>query len=831
MGDGEPGGAGSSRNDHDLRRRRGSTGQATNLAQVNWGAVLHAGDLFVADARWNVVRRIDLDTGSEIIVAGNGLAGNGVESYNGDNIPAREAQLRSPLDLAIGPTGSLYIVDFGNLRIRKVDKLDGTGTITTVAGVGLAGYNGDGIPATAAQLNCPEGVDVDAAGNLYIADTANNRIRRVDAATQTITTIAGTGIGVGGLLCFQAPLFTGGYNGDNIPATTAQLNAPVRVELDGAGNVFIADFYNHRIRRVDAVSGIITTYAGTGTGGYNGDGIPAATAQIFNPRGMGIDVAGNLFFADQASHRVRRIAAALPHLITTVAGDGTKGVSGDGIPATSASLVFPTDVEAGPAGTVYLTDGEDYGTPLTFSRRVRSVDPVSGMISSVAGNRFQFHGGDGGPARAGQLNQLLAVGVGQGCNIYATSDRSLEPDLNRVRRVDCGGTITTFAGAGPPGFAGDGGPATSALLTDPVGVVGDAVGNVYIADSGNHRIRMVDPGGTITTYAGTGTAGFGGDNGPATGADLRFPEGVALDAAGNLYVADSANYRVRRIDAAAPHTITTVAGNGTFGSGGDNGPATSAQIGYVHDVALDSAGNLFIADRNWNKVRRVDAVTKTITTVAGNGAFCGNFPCPTGDGGPAIAAQLNSPEGIAFDAGGNLYIADGFNNRVRRVTAGANGTIEGTDVITTVAGNGEKAYGGDGGPATAARLNFAYDVTVDAAGNLYVADFANRRVRRVEAVGPPTAVGVAEFTARRSPGGVLLRWRRASPVGVLGHHVFRERAGRRVRLTRALLPADVFRWVDRAPPRGSLRYWLETVALDGSRAWSAPAIVRTPTKR
>jgi hypothetical protein len=194
-----------------------------------------------------------------------------------------------------------------------------------------------------------------------------------------------------------------------------------------------------------------------------------------------------------------------------------------------------------------------------------------------------------------------------------------------------------------------------------------------------------------------------------------------------------------------------VVGNGSFGSGGDGGPATAAQIGFVHSIAVDSAGNLYIADRNSNKIRKVDT-SGMISTIAGNGAFCGNTPCPTGDGGPAILAQLNSPEGVAVDPGGNLYIADGFNNRIRKIAAGANGTVEGTDTITTVAGTGDKAYGGDEGPAIAAQLNFPQDVAIDSGGNVYAGDFANRRVRRIESVAVPSPIQLTGAASRKTHG-------------------------------------------------------------------------------
>ena len=293
------------------------------------------------------------------------------------------------------------------------------------------------------------------------------------------------------------------------------------------------------------------------------------------------------------------------------------------------------------------------------------------------------------------------------------------------------GVITTVAGTGADGSQvsdGDGGPATAALLAFPESVALDGAGNLFIADTRNHRVRRVDAAtGVITAVAGTIGAGFGGDGGPATAALLAFPRGVALDGAGNLFIADSSNDRVRRVDAASG-VITTVAGTGKDGSqvsDGDGGPATAALLASPESVALDGAGNLFIADLGNSRVRRVDAATGVITTVAGAGAA--GFG---GDGGPATAALLAFPNGVALDGAGNLFIADSSNDRVRRVDAA-------TGVITTVAGTGVEGFSGDGGPATAARLWGPRGVALDEAGDLFIADADNNRVRRVAGVAVP----------------------------------------------------------------------------------------------
>jgi len=282
------------------------------------------------------------------------------------------------------------------------------------------------------------------------------------------------------------------------------------------------------------------------------------------------------------------------------------------------------------------------------------------------------------------------------------------------------GDIATYAGTGVGGYSGDGGPATAAQVNWPEGVAVDEVGNLFIGDQANDRVRRVDAAtGVITTYAGNGLYGDSGDGGPATAARLNGPGGLAVDGEGNLFIADQYNHKVRRVDAATG-VITTYAGTGSSGYSGDGGPATAAQLYQPSDVAVDTAGNLFIADQHNDRVRRVDAITGVITTYAGTGD-AGYL----GDGGPATAARFDYPVSVAVDGAGNLFIADWNNSVVRRVDAA-------TGVITTYAGTGSSGYSGDGGPATAAQVNWPIAVAVSGAGDLFIADTYNDRVRRVE---------------------------------------------------------------------------------------------------
>ena len=361
--------------------------------------------------------------------------------------------------------------------------------------------------------------------------------------------------------------------------------------------------------------------------------------------------------------------------------------------------------------------------------------------------------GDNGPAVEAQLAFPSGVAVDGAGNLYIADESN-----HGVHKVDSTGTITTVAGSGEPGFGGDSGPAVEAQLAFPSGVAVDGAGNLYIADRDNHRIRKVDPSGTISTIAGTGVLGFSGDSGPAIDAWLNRPYGVATDGAGNLYIADTGNQRIRKVDSTG--IITTVAGCPIFSRNPchtpPSGPATEARLSWPGGVAVDGAGNLYIADSNNNHIRKVDS-TGTITTIAGSGE-----PGFSGDGGPATAAQLRGPSGVAVDGAGNLYIVDSVNHRIRK--------MDSAGTITTVAGAGEfgfggGGFGGDGGPAIDARLNRPYGVAVDGAGNLYIADSFNNRIRKVDSAGTITTVaGPGEFgdggpaiqAQLRSPGGVAV---------------------------------------------------------------------------
>jgi sugar lactone lactonase YvrE len=646
-------------------------------------AIDAAGNYFITSN--NRVFRVDT-TGLLTVVAGTGAVGP-----SGDGGAATSASLTYPYGVAVDASGNVFIADTINHRIRQVEAA--TGVITTVAGNGTAGFSGDGGAATSASLNYPYGVAVDASGNVFIADSNNHRIRRVEVATGVISTVAGNG--------------TPGFSGDEGPATGTTLYYPFGVAVDASGNIYIADTTNQRIRRVEAPTGLITTVAGNGTGGFSGDGGAATSASLNGPNGVAVDASGNLFIADEWNQRIRRVEAATG-VITTVAGNGTAGFSGDGGTATSASLARPTGVAVDASDNLFIAEYSNL--------RIRRVEAATGVITTAAGNGEKDFSGDGGAATNASLNLPDDVAVDGSGNLSIADYGN-----GRVRQVEAAtGVITTVAGNGTGGFSGDGGAATSASLNGPNGVAVDASGNLFIADEWNQRIRRVEAAtGVITTVAGNGTAGFSGDGGTATSASLARPTGVAVDAAGNLFIADQWNYRIRRVEATTG-VITTVAGDGRQGFGGDGGAATSASLNTPTRVAVDGSGNLFIADYGNARIRRVEAASGVITTVAGNGIW--GFG---GDGGAATSANLYFPYGLAVDGSGNLFIADYGNVRVRRVEAASG-------VITTVAGDGTRGFSEDGGAATSASLNGPLGVAVDASGNLFIADPGNQRVRRVQ---------------------------------------------------------------------------------------------------
>jgi sugar lactone lactonase YvrE len=644
------------------------------------------------------------------------VAGRGI----GDGRLAVAASLDRPTGVTVLADGTILIADSQHHRIRRVDLA--TSVITTLAGT-FEGTFGNGLPAAAAQLKVPVRVHVTQAGDLLIVDQGSNRIRRVQMATGIIEAWAGTG--------------AAGYGGDGGLATAATLNRPNDVAEDAAGNVYIADFGNHVVRRVDP-SGIITTVAGTGVEGFDGDGGPAVEAQLRFPSCVVLAPTGTLFICDKGNHRVRRIQAGI---ISTAAGNGNAGFTGDGT-ATAVPLREPEDATFDPTGRLVVSDLKNgrlraidlaAGTITTIASGLSEPSGVAvdgagrllfaergahrvaalasdGTITTVAGDGIARFGGDGGGRLDATLRQVKGVALDGAGNIFISDDGN-----NRIRRVDVAtGLVATVAGNGTTAVAVDGVPATVVGLDAPSDVVVDAAGTMLIADTGHHRVRTVRPDGIIGTLAGTGEPGYAGDGGSATAAMLTRPTGLALDAAGNVYVADFGNHVIRRVTPAG--TIETIAGTGTPGAEGDGGPAVAAQLNGPTDMTVDGAGNVFIADFQNQRVRRVDAGTGIITTVAGTGVAGSSD-----DFLPAVTAALNGPSDVVIDPNGNLLIADSRSNRIRRVST--------VGVIDTVAGSRVPGGVGDGGSALDATFLTPLRLMATPDGRIFVSDENNSRVR------------------------------------------------------------------------------------------------------
>ena len=646
------------------------------------------GNVYIVDTDNHRVRKIS--AGRVTDIAGTGTAG-----FSGDGNAATTAQLNDPSGVAVDSTGNVYIYDADNFRIRKVDT---NGIITTFAGKGQSGSSPDGTLAAQAMLGLtPNGsLTVDSAGNVYFSDVSNFAVRKISVATGILTTVAGT-------------LGTSGHGGDGGLATSATLYNPAGLAFDSAANLYIADVFNHNIRKVSASTGQINTVVGTGAAGATGDGGPPTAATLDAPFDIAIDTQGDLFIVDGTNNSVREVTAGPTPTITHFAGS-TAGYSGDGGSATAAQLSGPVGVAVDSSGTVYIAD--------TANQRIRMV--TAGLIYEFAGaDHFQ---GDGGKAIDAVLfnpNRMAWDGAG---NLFIADITN-----NRVRKVNPNGIIDTIAGTGSLVVSGDGGPAISAGIDAPTAVAVDSSGNLFIATE--NQIREVDTHGNINTVVNTSnTAGFNGDGAAATAALLNNPTGLAFDSGGNLYIADAYNHRIRKVSGG---NITTIAGsgpvclnpcnNGSFT--GDGGPATSATMAYPWDVAFDSSGNLLIADSNNNRIRLVDA-DGNINTVAGSGTNSGYM----GDLGQATSALLDAPTGVAADSSGNFYIADDSNNVIRMVDA--------FGVISTIAGNSTVGFSGDGGPAGSAEFNDPYAVAIGPDGNVWIADTFNNRVRKLTSSGP-----------------------------------------------------------------------------------------------
>jgi DNA-binding beta-propeller fold protein YncE len=657
------------------------------------------GDLIVVDYQWHRLWRIDRDG---IL---HPFAGDGIPGHAGDGGPASEARFCFPHDLTQDRHGNLYLSDLGNYTIRRIDYR--TGLITRVAGSGALGRGGDGGPAVEAELDCTCGVAVDAAGHLYLSSEWMNNIRRVDARTGLIETVFGQiarhypserGVsrpfaGPGLSLC--------GYHGDGGPAKDAAFYHPEHLAFDSRGDLYVCDNSNDRIRKIDMRTGLITTVLGNGQRASNGDGGPAVEASVLMPDALCFDAHDNLYVGEKYGFRIRKVDRKTG-IVSTLVGTGVPGFGEEGL---HGSVTRCNSVEAGiyadPDGTVFWGD---------CSGRTRRYDGRTGIVTTVLGGT-SVH--DGEPAFRGFLNGPGGLSVGPDGHIYVADVWN-----QRIRAIDPGtGLIRTVAGTGARAYGGDNGPPTEAHLGNPHDVSVDAAGRVVIADTRHAHIRRVERNGFLRNIAGAAFPWDKGDGGPAISACLTGPLSVAHAPNQDIYIGDGIG-RIRKIDAETG-LIKTVAGIGLSGYTGDGGPAAKARIGSPVALCFDTGGHLYFADSAYHVIRRVDAYSGRIATVAGCGEE-GFSP----DGTPALEARIGSPRGVAVDRAGRVYFADAKNNRVRRVAP--DGRLE------TVAGCAVPGDAGTDGPAIRASLNEPHGLCFYDDDILLISDHFNNRIKAVK---------------------------------------------------------------------------------------------------
>ena len=686
-----------------------------------------------------------------------------------NNVDATSAPFMGPLDMAEDANGNLYISSPDLHVIRKVDT---NGKITTFAGTGGQAWDGDGDLATKALFNGPHGLAFDASGNLYVADRNNHVVRKIDT-NGIITTVAGKG-------------GDSGFSGDGGAATSAQIREPYDVVFDAAGNMYISTY--RRIRKVDT-SGIISTIAGDGGESYRGEGGLATSATIANPANMVFDKSGKLYFADFGHHVVNVIDT--DGKIYTVYGVGDASGSSDNDPkrlntpfgvayhnwkvdarnedeellyimdyqnhviiqlqlpsggSTNAQRYIEADILWGSEGDAgFDGDGDSNWDETARFNQIENM--ITSFSADAVGLKAVYHISDYANHRvrkiveeetfanntdASSMSTVAGADIYNGTNIAANTARLYVPrnsafdkngnyfvadqGLHIIRKIDTNGIITTVAGTpGVSGFSGDGGAATSAKLNNPRGVTVDSQGNLYISDSQNHRIRKVDTNGAISTLAGDGSEAHAGDGGASTSAKINFPYQITVDPSDNVYFADYSNQRIRKIDTNG--TITTVAGNGTRGYEGDGNQATSAQINNPLGVTVDASGNLYIADTGNHVIRKVDT-SGNISTLAGS---LDGYGYNDGSGG---GAKFSNPSTLATDSKGNVYVTDSSNNRVRKITPGG--------TVSTVVGNGNRGYeNSENFAALTSGIASPYGIAIDANDNIYVSDSWNYLVRKI----------------------------------------------------------------------------------------------------
>ena len=686
-------------------------------------AVDLSGNVFFSDYNNSRIRKINT---SGIIST---VAGSGAPGYSGDGGAATAAALYLPFGLAIDAGNNLYISEYGNSVVRKVDT---SGIITTFAGNGSFTYGGDGGAASAAALFNPEELKFDAAGNLYIADYNNNRVRKVYLSTPALvaapdTLIFGCTL-VSASSATMATAITGMYLSPASGTITVTAPGNFEVSRDGAawGSSCTISYSGSSLSATEVYVRFDPSAVATFTGSIAIAG--GGGSQVIYVSGMGCAACSSTPTAGIATAAPAYASSATPCSLSLGGYSAAAGITFQWQVATTGSSTY-ANISGATNPTYSFT-----GISASQCYRCIATCPVSGLsdtsaascityssfstceiVNLVAGNNTAGYLGDGGAATSAALNQPFSAAVDGAGNIFVTDYSN-----HVIRKITPSGVISTIAGDGTYGFSGDSGPATAARISSPGGIAVAPSGDLYFADITANRIRKITPSGRISTIAGSSyTGAFTGDGGAATDAGLNDPYDVALDGSGNIYIADALNGRIRMINAAG--IITTIAGNGAITLSGDGGMATDAAFAFPVAVAADGLGNVFVADNGNNRIRKIDA-HGIITTYAGT-----SVPGFGGDGGPASLAEINSPNDLFVDSYNNLYIADGRNYRVRKITPdGIISTIAGTDRTYTTG-----THGGDGGIATAATFGVIHGVTADVSHNVYIVDFNNNTIRKV----------------------------------------------------------------------------------------------------
>jgi uncharacterized protein YjiK len=584
-----------------LPGRNDGTGAAARFNQP-WGvAVDGAGNLYVADSGNATIRKVVVATGVVTTLAG---------SAGGFNYPT---------GVAVDGAGNLYVADNGVSTIDKV--VVATGVVTTLAGSAGTTGSSDGTGA-AARFNQPWGVAIDGAGNLYVADSFNGTIRKVVVATGVVTTLAGS---------------AGMHGSSDGTGAAASFSFPYGVAVDSAGNLYVADFRNYTIRKVVVATGVVTTLAGTAgmTGSSDGTG---ATARFSGPAGVAVDGAGNLYVTDTPNSTLRKVVVTTG-VVTTLAGTVGMPGSSDGTGA-AARFNSPEGVAVDGAGNLYVAD---FG-----NQTLRKVVVATGVVTTLAGTAGTAGGNDGTGTAARFFNPQGAAVDGVG-NLYVT-------DSYTIRKVVVAtGVVTTLAGTAGMSGSSDG-TGAAARFNRPWGVAVDSAGNLYVADTDNYTLRQVVVAtGVVTTLA--GTAGMSGSS-DGTGAAARFsgPEGVAVDGAGNLYVADTGNQTLRQV-VVATGVVTTLAGSVGM-TGSSDGTGSAALFKYPEGVAVDGAGNLYVADFGNSTIRKIVLQSGVVTTFLGVAGQVGVKlgPLPGGLNGPSGVAALPNGELFITDSSENVVL-------------------------------------------------------------------------------------------------------------------------------------------------------------------------------